>query len=80
MRFSRWWSWFLGLFQEGASPTQHPLKTPMPVESALVLVLETVELSHTGVEHFLEAPQDDERHTAEIPLDWMQEQTTYTSI
>lgn len=89
-RLGRWWNWFLGLLESdivsasasaSASTMSRPLKTPMPVDSTLVRVLETVDLSQTGVEHFLDAPPEEERHTSEISLDWMREQTTtYTTI
>lgn len=86
-RLSRWWNWFLGLIESdivalpAPSPSSRPLKTPMPTASDLVRVLETVDLSQTGVEHFLEAPPEEERHTSEISLDWMKEQSrTYTTI
>ncbi len=53
----------------------------MPVASDLVRVLETFDLSQTGIEHFLDAPPEEERHTSEISLDWMKEQsTTVTSL
>jgi hypothetical protein len=75
-RLGRWWAWFLGLIEPESSASTRPLKTPVPAATDLVRVLETVDLSHTGVEHFLDAPQEEERHTAEISLDWMNEQTT----
>ncbi|HLL78989.1 MAG TPA: hypothetical protein VKT25_05785 [Ktedonobacteraceae bacterium] len=86
-RLGRWWNWFLGLIESdlvalpAPSPSPRQLKTPMPVASDLVRVLETFDLSQTGIEHFLDAPPEEERHTSEISLDWMKEQsTTVTSL
>lgn len=86
-RLGRWWNWFLGLIESdivtlpAPSPSPRPLKTPMSAASDLVRVLETVDLSQTGIEHFLDASPEAERHTSEISLDWMKEQsTTVTSL
>jgi len=77
---SRCWAWLSSMFGRAhvwIAQSYHTPETPMPLEPPLVRVLETVDLSRTDVEHFFDTQE--ERHTAEISLDWMKSDPMYSA-
>lgn len=53
----------------------HAPSTPMPLEPPLVRVLETFDLSQTGVEHFLDLPEGGNTESYSL-RDWKEAQTS----
>ncbi len=76
-RCRAWLSSLLGRAHVWIAHSYHAPETPLPVESPLVRVLETVDLSRTDVEDFFDTPA--ERDTAELSLDWMKSEPMYSA-
>jgi hypothetical protein len=87
---SRWWRWLMS-FKQAARPAQTKAdgksflgfpgksrapETPMPVEPPLVRVLETLDLSQTNIEHFLDLPESG--NTGGYSLKWKEERARMT--
>jgi hypothetical protein len=59
-----------------AARKSHTPETPLPAETALVRVLETVDLSRTDIEHFFDTDaqeEREERETAELSAEWVKD-------
>ena len=69
----KWLAWLLDLFRAQRSRVlQSSPETPMPMQTPLVRVWETFDLSQYNCEHFMdEGPGGD---TSELLLDWSEEQ------